>query len=119
MSITCSGANPNDIVAWIREFISSNLVEAVYMLFKEYLFYTAEGVDPSTIGTITNLTSSDPFCMSPEPFIRNTNTNYAVLMSDEFNGTLPEHAGNYTCYTNGIPRDTIEIVVLGKYISYM
>ena len=75
---------------------------------------TAEGVDPSTISTISNITSSDPFCISPEPFIRNTNSNTAFLMSDNLNGTLPEHAGRYTCYSNGIPRATIEIVVLGK-----
>ena len=35
-------------------------------------------------------------------------------MGDEVNGTQPEHAGVYTCYSNGLPRDTVEIVVLGN-----
>ena len=44
----------------------------------------------------------------------NTNTDTAVLQSDDFNGTQPEHAGIYICYANGVPRRTVEVVVLGK-----
>lgn len=62
--------------------------------------------------------SIDPVCPAPEPFIRNMNSSVAILRSDGFNGTQPEHAGNYTCFLNGLPRATIEITVLGKlYIS--
>ena len=61
------------------------------------------------------MNGSDPVCPAPEPFIRNSNSSSAVLMSDDFNGTQPEHAGNYTCYANGVPRATIEIIVLGNF----
>ena len=53
-------------------------------------------------------------CPGPEPFILNSNSFSALLSSDRFNGTQPEHAGNYTCHVNGVPRSTVEIVVLGK-----
>ena len=46
----------------------------------------------------------------------NTNTDTAVLQSDDINGTQPEHAGVYICYANGVPRRTVEVVVLGKLI---
>ena len=75
---------------------------------------TAEGVDPSTVGITPEINITDPFCPSPMPFLRNMNSNTAILMGDEVNGTQPEHAGVYTCYSNGLPRDTVEIVVLGN-----
>ena len=66
------------------------------------------------VGITPEANTSDPFCPSPMPFLRNTNSNTALLMSDEINGTQPEHAGVYTCYSNGVPSDTVEIVVLGE-----
>ena len=76
--------------------------------------YAAEGVDPSAVLILApEINSTDPFCPSPMPFLMNTNSSTAVLRGDDFNGTQPEHAGVYTCYSNGLPRDTVEIVVLG------
>ena len=78
------------------------------------LHCAAEGVDPSAVPIIDPETNTtDPFCPSPMPFLMNTNSSTAVLRGDEFNGTQPEHAGVYTCYSNGLPRDTVEIIVLG------
>ena len=71
-------------------------------------------MDPATVAAVSNTNSSDPFCLAPQSFIRNTGSNTAVLMSDSFNGTQSEHAGNYTCFVNGVPRATIEIFVLGN-----
>ena len=78
----------------------------------------AKGVDPSTVGITPETNSTDLVCPSPMPFLRNTNSSTAVLMSDSINGTQPEHAGFYTCYSNGLPMDTVEIIVLGmpKYL---
>ncbi len=59
----------------------------------------------------TNIT--DPVCPSPMPFLRNTNSSTAVLRGDVINGTQPEHAGVYTCFSNGQPRESVEIIVLG------
>jgi hypothetical protein len=39
----------------------------------------------------------------------------AYLRSDAF-GIQPEDAGNYTCLADGIPRATVEIIVLGMFI---
>ena len=78
-----------------------------------YYIRVAEGVNELPSGIGSNNNSSDPLCPSPEPLIRNTNSDIAVLMSDSFNGTQPVHAGNYTCYSNGLPRATVEVVVLG------
>lgn len=55
----------------------------------------------------------NPGCPSPQPFVQNINSSVALLRSNSFNGTQPEDAGNYTCYSNGLPRVTVEIVVLG------
>lgn len=79
-----------------------------------FIVCTAEGVDPSAVGITPEINITDPFCPSPMPFLRNMNSNTAILMGDEVNGTQPEHAGVYTCYSNGLPRDTVEIVVLGN-----
>ena len=73
----------------------------------------AEGVDPSAVGITPETNRTDPFCPSPMPFLRNKNSSTAILTGDEINGTQPEHAGVYTCYSNGLPRDTVEIIVLG------
>ena len=73
-------------------------------------------MDPSVGGLDPNVNTSDLFCPTPEPFIRNTDSDIAVLMSDSFNGTQPIHSGNYTCYSNGLPRATVEVVVLGKFV---
>ena len=87
----------------------------LYLLLNLCLsYYVAEGVDPSAVGIILpEVNRTDPFCPSPMSFLRNTNSSTAVLMGDEVNGTQPEHAGVYTCYSNGLPRDTVEIIVLG------
>ena len=77
-------------------------------------YSAAEGVDPATVGITHEINSTDPFCPSPMPFLLNTNSSTAVLRGDNFNGTQPEYAGVYTCYSNGLPRDTVEIVVLGN-----
>ena len=61
-----------------------------------------------------NGTDSLSGCPAPEPLIMNANHNSATLISDNFNGSQPEHAGNYTCYVNGKPRATVEILVLGN-----
>ena len=77
-------------------------------------YSVGEGVDPSTVGITPSSNTTDPFCPSPIPFVANTNSSTAVLRGDEINGTQPEHAGVYICYSNGLPRDTVEIVVLGN-----
>ena len=48
----------------------------------------------------------------------NTNSSTAVLRGGEFNGTQPEHAGFYICYSNGLPRETVEIIVLGNIKTF-
>ena len=100
----------------LRGYVSPYL----YLLLNLCLsYYVAEGVDPSAVGIILpEVNRTDPFCPSPMSFLRNTNSSTAVLMGDEVNGTQPEHAGVYTCYSNGLPRDTVEIIVLGisKYL---
>ena len=77
-------------------------------------YSTGEGVDPATVGITPEINSTDPFCPSPTPFLLNTNSSTAVLRGDELNGAQPENAGVYTCYSNGLPRDTVEIIVLGE-----
>ena len=57
-----------------------------------------------------------PGCPSSQPFIQNTNSSVAYLRSDAF-GIQPEDAGNYTCLADGIPRATVEIIVLGMFIN--
>ena len=58
-------------------------------------------------------------CPSPQPFIQNTNSSVAYLSANIFNGTQPEDAGNYTCLADGIPRATVEIIVLGTFINFV
>ena len=65
----------------------------------------------------TNSTTGDTSCPVPQPFVRNSNSGIAELRSDDFNGTQPEDGGNYTCFSNGIPRATVEIIVLGKHTT--
>ena len=81
--------------------------------------FAAEGVDPATVGITPEIISTDPVCPSPMPFLRNTNSSTAVLRGDEINGTQPEHAGVYTCYSNGQPQESVEIVVLGINYSIL
>lgn len=111
LTVTCSGSNSDDIVAWIRKTVISYSTAEFYTSVTMHL---AEGIDPSTVGITPEISSTDPFCAFPMPFLRNTNSSTAILMSDEINGTQPEHAGVYSCYSNGLPRDTVEIVVLGN-----
>lgn len=61
---------------------------------------------------ITSPTQQNSGCPPPQPFILNSNSTVAFLTSDSFDGVQPEDAGNYTCYSNGIPRVTVEIIVL-------
>ena len=72
-------------------------------------------MDPSQ-ATITsiNVTNQDTGCPAPRPFILNINSDEAFLNGNGFNGIQPEDAGNYTCHSNGLPRATVEIIVLGK-----
>ena len=87
------------------------------LTFYNFPLSSAEGVDSSTVGVTHEVNNTDPFCPFPEPFLMNTNTSDAALMSDDFNGTQPEHAGVYTCYSNGLPRATVEIIVLGNKLD--
>ena len=80
-----------------------------------YSCHAVEGIDPSTMDITPVTNSSDPFCPFPEPFLMNTNSSIATLRSNDFKGTQPEHAGVYICYSNGLPRATVEIVVLGDF----
>ncbi len=56
-----------------------------------------------------------PGCPSPQPFIQNTNSSVAYLRGNIFNGTQPEDAGIYTCFTDGLPRTTVAVIVLCKF----
>ena len=116
LSITCFAASSDDIVEWICKTLGLHVITKPYD-YANHFHYAVQGEDPSAIGPVISTNSSDPFCPGPEPFIRNTNSSSADLRSDNFNGTQPENAGNYTCYTNGIPRATIEIKVLGIYFE--
>ena len=58
-----------------------------------------------------------PGCPSPQPFIQNTNSSVAYLRGDIFNGTQPEDAGIYTCFSDGLPRATVEVIVLCRSIA--
>ena len=109
LSITCFGSNPDDIVAWIRK-----LKRILHHRKVTHILCITSAEGAAVGGLDTNVNTSDLFCPTPEPFIRNTESDIAVLMSDGFNGTQPIHAGNYTCYSNGLPRATVEVVVLGK-----
>ena len=51
-------------------------------------------------------------CPSPQPFIQNTNSSVAFLSGNVFNGTQPEDAGIYSCFVGGLPRATVEVIVL-------
>ena len=55
-------------------------------------------------------------CPSPQPFIQNTNSSVAYLRGNVFNGTQPEDAGIYTCFADGLPRATVEVIVLCTFI---
>ena len=55
-------------------------------------------------------------CPSPQPFIQNINSSVAYLRGNSFNGTQPEDAGIYTCLSDGLPRATVEIIVLCMFI---
>ena len=96
--------------------IVHTLILYFYLLLDQFLCLShcaAEGVDPATVGITPEIISTDPVCPSPMPFLRNTNSSTAILMGDAINGTQPEHAGVYTCYSNGQPQESVEIVVLG------
>ena len=112
--VACSGTNSDDIVAWIRK---TRLQDLNPLLNFSLSYSAAEGEDPATVGITPATNSTDPFCPSPMPFLMNTNSSTAVLRGDDVNGTQPEHAGVYTCYSNGLPRDMVEIVVLGTLNS--
>ena len=74
-------------------------------------------VDPDVTvapSDVTSSTQQNSGCLPPQPFILNSNSTVAFLTSDSFDGVQPEDAGNYTCYSNGIPRVTVEIIVLCK-----
>ena len=120
--ITCTGANPDDIVAWIRKHsIVAILLCSILFFLCTWLFlytsHTAVGLDPSQVVTVpTNTSNQESGCLSPEPFLQNTNSNEARLIGDDFNGTQPEDADNYTCYANGVPRASVEVIVLGELV---
>ena len=59
-----------------------------------------------------------PGCPSPLPFIQNTNSTMAYLRGNIFNGTQPKDAGNYTCFADGVPRATVEVVVLSMFSTF-
>ena len=80
--------------------------------------HNADSTVADTMGPgTTDTTAGDSICPTPEPFVKNTNSSTALLRSSGFNGTQPENAGNYTCLLNGIPRETVEVIVLGTFIS--
>ena len=56
-------------------------------------------------------------CPSPQPFIQNTNSSIAFLRGNIFNGTQPEDAGIYSCFADGQPRATVEVIVLCMSIN--
>lgn len=131
--MSCSTFNLDDIVAWIRKFMYTKYLDTPLRAL-DLLRFAAEGVDPFEflngtsapnehqifVRTIMNVTTAEgppvdmAACPGPEPFVQNTNSNIAFLMSGTFNGTQPEHDNNYTCYVNGVPRATVEIIVLGE-----
>ena len=72
--------------------------------------FTEEGISPIFSGPQLG-------CPSPQPFVQNTNSSVAYLRGSIFNGTQPEDGGNYICFADGIPRATVEIIVLGMFIN--
>ena len=72
-------------------------------------------MDPSQavltpISEINNATG----CPSPQPFTLNINSSEAFLRGNSFDGVQPDDAGSYTCYSSGVPRATVNIIVLCK-----
>ena len=92
------------------------IIVKVSLFIIHNIIYAGEPLDLNSSQNVIS-SSSDTLqfgCPSPQPFILNTNSTVAYLSSDSFNGTQPEDAGNYTCLADGIPRATVEIIVLGK-----
>ena len=95
---------------------------SIYVSPTALVNYTINGFIPllSTAGSSMDVNSSlsivsqvqQPGCPSPQPFIQNTNSSVAYLRGDIFNGTQPEDAGVYTCFSDGLPRATVEVFVL-------
>ena len=74
-------------------------------------------MDPSQavftpISEINNATG----CPSPQPFTLNVNLSEALLSGNGLDGVQPDDAGSYTCYSSGVPRASVEIIVLSKIL---
>lgn len=121
LTISCTASNPGATVMWIytRKHKRKNNVKH---WSKHLLTSTAptSNLDPNvTVAplVITSSTQQSSGCPAPQSFILNSNSSVAFLTGDSFDGVQPEDAGNYTCYSNGIPRVTVEIIVLCKIIN--